>query len=70
MKFSDLYESVMNEGKEDAPNYRKAGQADGVVEPACTACKFNNKGECAKYDFMFDKGYTCDEFEHKDDYSE
>ena len=62
-KFEDLYESIMIEGKEDAPNYRKAEQKDGMKEPVCSACIHNQDGECKKFEFIFDRGYTCDDFE-------
>ena len=66
-KFDELYEQYISEGKEDAPNYRKANQKDGNIEPMCSACKYNNDGLCTKYDFIFDNGYTCDAFEPKED---
>ena len=64
-KFNKLYESIMGEGKEDAPNYRKAEQKDGHTEPKCTSCEFNNDGECTKFDFIFDKNWTCDAYQFK-----
>lgn len=50
----------IKEGKEEAPNYRKANQKDGKKEPMCSACVHNVDGECEKFDFIFDRGYTCD----------
>ena len=61
-KFDDYCKEIM-EGQEDAPNYRKAIQKDGETEPKCTSCKFNNDGLCVKYDFMFDRNWTCDAWE-------
>jgi hypothetical protein len=58
---------IIKEGKEDAPNYRKANQKDGKKEPMCSACVHNVDGECEKFDFIFDRGYTCDALERKTD---
>jgi len=52
-----------NEGKEEVPNYRKAMQKDGNREPVCSECVHNDDGECKKFDFIFDRGWTFDAYE-------
>ena len=64
-KFNNLYDSIIKEGKEDVPNYRRAVQKDGETEPKCSACVHNSDGECMKYSFIFDRDYTCDEWAPK-----